>query len=71
MINSTIGFTFVLSADSTFWTPFSTFAGALMGALITGGLAIHINQKETRRIKIKERMDTDKNLRIINHYLGI
>lgn len=51
-----------------FLNPVSTFTGALLGALITGGLAIHINKRENNRIKEKEDNDSTKTTKFIDHY---
>lgn len=51
--------------------PVSTFTGALLGALITGGLAIYINKQETNRIKEKEENDSTKTAKFINHYASL
>lgn len=67
IINTTIKFHFT----SDFWGPFSTFAGAMLGAVITGGLAIYINNKESRRLVKKERDTEVKNIKILKHYLQL
>lgn len=51
--------------------PVSTFTGALLGALITGGLAIYINKQETNRIKEKEENDSSKTAKFIDHYVSL
>lgn len=68
MINSIFGFTFFIGFESTFWGPASTFLGALSGAGLTGLLALRINQKESRRLRDIEVEQSNKVLRILNHY---
>ncbi|WP_186673922.1 hypothetical protein [Sporosarcina sp. BP05] len=68
IVNSVIGFTFVVELTSSFWGPASTFLGALSGAGITGFLAIKINQKESQRLRDLETEKSNKVLRILNYY---
>ncbi|WP_313893875.1 hypothetical protein [Psychrobacillus sp.] len=68
IINSIFEFNFYIGFKRSFWGPASTFLGALLGAGITGLLAVRINQKETQRLRNMESEKGNKVLRVLNHY---
>lgn len=51
--------------------PIVTFAGALLGALITGRTAISINKKEQERIQERENTESEKVKKILQQYFAI
>lgn len=55
--------------SDSIWTPLSTFLGALLGAGITGFLAVYISNKEFNRQKKIIVENGDKSKLLLKHYL--
>lgn len=58
-----------IAADSIIYS--SPFVGSLLGALITGGLAIFISNIEHRRLRKKDKEKSEKNYKLVRQYLSL
>lgn len=67
VLSTQMGFTIDFSAE--YWGPISTMAGAFLGAIITGAVAISVNVYDNKKREEHQKVNAKKNLNIIKYYL--